>query len=141
MNDLSEIILKSGLNSLIYENDEAFKKSLVNSLSFKLNEALKEVNRTTSSGILFTEEKTEITEDVKKLIEFFENYNPKTNFSLTLKNNISINIQEQDVNKLKTMFNALNPKNRKLMAKELLENSAKFKNTLNFYENARRIIQ
>lgn len=141
MNDLSEIILKSGLNSLVYENDEAFKKSLVNSLSFKLNEALKEVNKSTASNILFTEEKTELNDDVKKLIEFFENYNPKTNFSLTLKNNISINIQEQDVEKLKTMFNALNSKNRRLMAKELLENTAKFKNTLNFYENAKRIIK
>lgn len=141
MNDLSEIILKSGLNSLVYENDEAFKKSLVNSLSFKLNEALKEVNKSTTSNILFTEENTELNDDVKKLIEFFENYNPKTNFSLTLKNNISINIQEQDVEKLKTMFNALNSKNRRVMAKELLENTAKFKNTLNFYENAKRIIK
>lgn len=141
MNDLSEIILKSGLNSLIYENDEAFKKSLINSLSFKLNEALKEVNKTTSSKILFTEETTELNEDVKRLVEFFNNYDPKTNSYLTLKNNININIQEHEVNKLKTLFNGLSAKNRKLMAKELLENTAKFKNTLNFYENARRIIQ
>lgn len=141
MNDLSEIILKSGLNSLIYENDEAFKKSLVNSLSFKLNEALKEVNKTTSSKILFTEEITELNEDVKRLVEFFNNYDPKTNSYLTLKNNININIQEHEVNKLKTLFNGLSAKNRKLMAKELLENTAKFKNTLNFYENAKGIIK
>lgn len=141
MNDLSEIILKSGLNSLIYENDEAFKKSLINSLSFKLNEALKEVNKTTSSKILFTEEITELNEDVKRLVEFFNNYDPKTNSYLTLKNNININIQEHEVNKLKTMFNGLSAKNRKLMAKELLENTAKFKNTLNFYENAKGIIK
>ena len=50
MNDLSAIILKNGINSLIYESDEAFKKSLINSLSFKLNEALKE-GGTTSSRI------------------------------------------------------------------------------------------
>lgn len=141
MNDLSEIILKSGLNSLIYENDEAFKKSLINSLSFKLNEALKEVNKTTSSKILFTEEITELNEDVKRLVEFFNNYDPKTNSYLTLKNNININIQEHEVNKLKTLFNGLSAKNRKLMAKELLENTAKFKNTLNFYENAKGIIK
>jgi hypothetical protein len=140
MTNISEIILKSGLQSLIYENDDAFKKSLINTLSFKLNEALKEVNKSLSSNILFKDEKTEISEDVKTLIEFFENYNPKTNYSLKLKNNVNINISEQDLSKLKKLFNSFNPENRKRMAKELLENSTKFKNTLNFYENAKGLI-
>jgi len=140
MTNISEIILKSGLQSLIYENDDAFKRSLINTLSFKLNEALKEVNKSLSSNILFKEEKTEISEDVKTLIEFFENYNPKTNYSLKLKNNVNINISEQDLSKLKKLFNSFNPENRKRMAKELLENSAKFKNTLNFYENVKGLI-
>jgi predicted DNA-binding protein len=140
MTNISEIILKSGLQSLIYENDDAFKRSLINTLSFKLNEALKEVNKSLSSNILFKEEKTEITEDVKTLIEFFENYNLKTNCSLKLKNNVNINISESDVSKLKRLFNSFNSENRKIMAKELLENSAKFKNTLNFYENVKGLI-
>jgi predicted DNA-binding protein len=140
MTNISEIILKSGLQSLIYENDDAFKRSLINTLSFKLNEALKEVNKSLSSNILFKEEKTEITEDVKTLIEFFENYNLKTNCSLKLKNNVNINISEQDLSKLKKLFNSFNSENRKIMAKELLENSAKFKNTLNFYENVKGLI-
>jgi lysyl-tRNA synthetase class I len=140
MTNISEIILKSGLQSLIYENDDAFKRSLINTLSFKLNEALKEVNKSLSSNILFKDEKTEISEDVKTLIEFFENYNPKTNYSLKLKNNVNINISEQDLSKLKKLFNSFNSENRKIMAKELLENSAKFKNTLNFYENVKGLI-
>jgi hypothetical protein len=71
---------------------------------------------------------------------FFENYNLKTNCSLKLKNNVNINISESDVSKLKRLFNSFNSENRKIMAKELLENSAKFKNTLNFYENVKGLI-
>lgn len=141
MNDLSTIILKSGLNSMLYESEDMFKKSLVNCLSFKLNEALKEASHTTASTILFKEEKTKITDDIKTLIDFFENYDSKTNFSLSLKNNTSINIQEQNLVKLKELFNSLNPQNREVMAKTLLENANGLKKTLNFYENAKRIIK
>jgi hypothetical protein len=45
MKNISNMILKSGLISLIYENDLAFKKSLTNSLSLKLNEAIKTVEK------------------------------------------------------------------------------------------------
>lgn len=141
MNDLSTIILKSGLTSMLYEDEDIFKKSLVNCLSFKLNEALREASQTTTSTMLFKEEKTKVTSEIKTLVDFFENYNSKTNFSLPLKNNTSINIQEQNVVKLKELFNSLNSQNREVMAKTLLENANGLKRTLNFYENAKRIIK
>jgi ribosomal protein S20 len=141
MNDLSTIILKSGIQSLIYESDEAFKKSLINSLSFKLNEAIKEVQETTSSGILHLEEKTEINEDVGNFIMFVENYESKSSTKLNFKNNTSINISEQDMEKLKVLFNSLNSDNRKTMTKTLFENAYGLKNTLNFYEMAKKVIK
>lgn len=141
MNDLSTIILKSGIQSLIYESDEAFKKSLINSLSFKLNEAIKEVQETTSSGILHLEEKTEINEDVGNFIMFVENYESKSSTKLNFKNNTSINISEQDMEKLKVLFNSLNSDNRKIMTKTLFENAYGLKNTLNFYEMAKKVIK
>lgn len=141
MNDLSNIILKSGIQSLIYESDEAFKKSLINSLSFKLNEAIKEVQDTTCSGILKLEEKTEINEDINNFIEFVENYDPKSSNRLNFKNNTSINISEQDMEKLKVLFNFLNSDNRKTMTKTLFENAYGLKKTLNFYETAQKVIK
>jgi len=141
MNDLSNIILKSGIQSLIYESDEAFKKSLINALSFKLNEAIKEVQDTTCSGILKLEEKTEINEDINNFIEFVENYDPKSSNRLNFKNNTSINISEQDMEKLKVLFNFLNSDNRKTMTKTLFENAYGLKKTLNFYETAQKVIK
>lgn len=141
MNDLSEIILKNGINSLIYESDEAFRKSLINSLSFKLNEAIKEVQKNTSEKILVFEDVTEVNEDIQKFINFLENYDPISSNKLNFKNNTSINISEQEVEKLKVLFNSLNSENRKTMTKTLFENAYGLKTTINFYENAKKVIK
>lgn len=141
MNDLSAIILKNGINSLIYESDEAFKKSLINSLSFKLNEALKETQSSFSSKMLFDEQTTEVNEDVESLLVFLENYDPESNYSLNLKNNTSINIKEHEAENLKVFFNTISTKNRKIMASKLLENVNGVKNTLNFYKMAEKVIK
>lgn len=141
MNDLSAIILKSGINSLIYESEEAFKKSLINSLSFKLNEAIKEVQKNTSERLLTSEDFTEVNEDIKKFMTFLENYDSKSSNKLHFKNNSSINISEQDVENLKVLFNSLNSQNRKIMTKTLFENAYGLKRTLNFYDTAKRVIK
>lgn len=138
--NLSTIILKSGINSLMYESDESFKKSLVNSLSFKLNEAVKEVRKSFSSKLLLTKDSTEINEDVLMFLEFIENYDSKTNKNLKCKNGTTINITENDLTKIKFLFNSLNSKNRQIMAKELFENQGGLKRTLEFYDKAKKVI-
>lgn len=141
MTDLSSIILKSGISSLIYENEESFKKSLINSLSFKLNEALKEVQHSFASKILVSEETTVVNKDIKTLLEFIDSYESNSNNSLNFKNGSTINIKENEIEKIKFLFNSLNPKNRELMAKELLEDYAGFKRSMEFYDKAQRIIK
>lgn len=141
MSDLSSIILKTGINSLIYENDDSFKKSLINSLSFKLNEALKEVQYSFASKILVSEQTTVVNKDIKNLMEFIESYDASSTNSLTFKNGSTINIKENEIEKIKFLFNTLNPKNRELMAKELLEDYAGFKRSMEFYDKAQRIIK
>jgi len=141
MNDLSAIILKSGINSLIYENDDSFKKSLTNSLSFKLNEAIKEIENEFSSKLMYKNDDTILDNNIKELINFFENYNPKTNTTFYFKNNTRINIQEQQLNDLKDLFNSLNSKNRSILAEDIFKNVGSMKRTLEFYEKAKRIIK
>jgi len=138
--NLSTIILKSGINSLMYESDDSFKKSLVNSLSFKLNEAVKEVQKELSSKILLIKDSTEINEDILMFLEFIDNYNPKTNKNLKCKNGTTINITENDLTKIKFLFDSLNSKNRQMMVKELFENQGGLKRTLDFYDKAKKAI-
>lgn len=141
MNDLSTIILKSGINSLLYESEEAFKKSLINSLSFKLNEAIKESKNYFASNILISEKTTEVDSNIKNLLEFVENYDSKTNSRLIFKNGTTINITENEISKIKFIFNSLNSKNRKIMAKEITESIQGLKRTLEFYDRAKKVLQ
>lgn len=140
MTDVSNIILKSGINSLIYESDESFKKSLINSLSFKLNEAVKEIQKNFSSKIFTSKDETIVNEDISLFLNFVENYNSKTNKSLKFKNGSTINITENDLTKIKVLFNSLNSKNRQTMVKKLLESQAGLKRTLEFYEKSKKVI-
>lgn len=140
MMDVSSIILKSGINSLIYESDESFKKSLINSLSFKLNEAVKEIQKDFSSKLFISKDETVVNEDISLFLNFVENYNSKTNKSLKLKNGSTINISENDLTKIKVLFNSLNSKNRQTMVKELLESQTGLKRTLEFYEKSKKVI-
>lgn len=141
MRDLSNIVLKNGIQSLIYESDDAFRKSLINTLSFKLNEAINEAKQTFAENLLVTKEETKNTKEIEYFATFVENYNPEANYSLKLKNNSSINIKEHELEVLKEMFNALNSENRQTMVSNLLKDELGLRKTISFYKRARGIIQ
>jgi hypothetical protein len=141
MKDLSNIVLKNGIQSLIYESEEAFQKSLVNTLSFKLNEAINEAKNSFAQNLLVTKEETQDTKEIQYFANFVENYDPVNNYSLKLKNNNSINIKEQELEILKEVFNALNSKNRQTMVSILLTDEWGIKKTISFYKKAKEILK
>ena len=141
MKDFSDIVLRSGIQSLIYESDGAFKKSLINTLSFKLNEAIKDVKQSFASSLFHKETKTNATPEIEYFINFVENYDSKTNNLLKLKNHSSINIKDHELEILKEMFDCLNIKNRQLMVEELLKNENGIKKQITFYKKAKGSIK
>jgi hypothetical protein len=141
MKDLSNIVLKNGIQSLIYESEEAFQKSLVNTLSFKLNEAINEAKNSFAQNLLVTKEETQDTKEIQYFANFVENYDPVKNYSLKLKNSNSINIKEQELEILKEVFNALNSKNRQTMVSILLSDEWGIKKTISFYKKAKEILK
>ncbi len=141
MKELSNIVLKNGIQSLIYESDEAFQKSLINTLSFKLNEAINEVKNSFAQNLLVTKEETQDTKEIQYFANFVENYDPVNNYSLKLKNNNNINIKEQELEILKEVFNALNSKNRQTMVSILLSDEWGIKKTISFYKKAKEILK
>jgi hypothetical protein len=137
----STLILQSGINDLIKENDSAFKKSLINSLSLKLNEAIKEVETEFKSKIMLSSDNTDFSTEIKEFINFVENYDSKLKNKLKLKNGTFININENDFKNLKEMFDTLNNKNKNIFVKEITESPAKLKNNLDFYKKAQRVLK
>jgi hypothetical protein len=137
----STLILQSGINDLIKENDSAFKKSLINSLSLKLNEAIKEVETEFKSKIMLSSDNTDFSTEIKEFINFVENYDSKLKNKLKLKNGTFININENEFKNLKEMFDTLNNKNKNIFVKEITESPAKLKDNLDFYKKAQRVLK
>lgn len=140
MKDLSNTLLKNGLQNLIYDDEEAFKKSLVDTLSLKLNEAISEVEKSFKAEMLNQEEKTSISEDMNYFIQFLENYDSKIKNTLRLKNSTVINIKENEFFAIKKLFDSLNSQNRKKLVESCLADSKSFKQNIDFCMNARKTL-
>ena len=141
MKNPSTLILESGIKDLIKENDLAFKRSLINSLSLKLNESIKDIEKEFKSKMMLNIEQNVSSNQIKEFVEFVENYDPKLKNKLKLKNKTLINISESDFNSLKKMFDTLNNKNREIFVGEITESPAKLKSNLEFYKKAQRILK
>lgn len=141
MKNPSTLILESGIKDLIKENDLAFKRSLINSLSLKLNESIKDIEKEFKSKMMLNIEQNVSSNQIKEFVEFVEDYDPKLKNKLKLKNGTFINISESDFNSLKKMFDTLNNKNREIFVGEITESPAKLKSNLEFYKKAQRILK
>ena len=130
------------MQHLIQKNEPMFKKSLIDVLSFKLNENINFLTLQTNKSLLHSKYKsTELTENMKLFIEFLESYDPKTNTKLKLKNDSVINITEQEITEIKSLFNQLSPKNRQKMAETIFENKNSLDQHLEFYGKTKVLIK
>jgi hypothetical protein len=140
--DFQSLILKSGMQHLIQKNEPMFKKSLIDVLSFKLNENINFLTLQTNKSLLHSKYKsTELTENMKLFIEFLESYDPKTNTKLKLKNDSVINITEKEIVEIKSLFNQLSPNNRQKMAETIFENKNSLDQHLEFYGKTKVLIK
>ena len=141
MKNMNNIILKNGFVSLIFEDEISFKKSLINSLSLKLNEAIKKTQNTININILSKNYGTiEFSDDLKYFVEFIQNYDPKIKNKFKFKNQSIINITESEVKALKNLFDALNNENRKILVEEILKSPASLKKQIEFYQKTKGLI-
>jgi hypothetical protein len=137
MKDITQILLKKGIMGLVYEDQEHFKTNVVNSIAYKLNESLKQIKKEVQTKLLYSESLTENEDNIKNFIKFINNFQEG---KYTFKNGMNINITESEVKNLISLFESLNSKNRKLMAKEIFETPEKFKEHIKFSQEAKGII-
>ena len=57
------------------------------------------------------------------------------------RNNSVINITESEIESIKKLFEALDVENRQKMVKEIFEDSQKFKNHIDFYNNSKGLLE
>jgi hypothetical protein len=138
MMDLSTKILKNGIKNLLEDEDVAFKKSLSDCLSFKLNEAINEVKLNLKEKLFVNEEVTKESEELKYFIEFVTKYDPKINNKIKLKNQSYVSLTESEFNDLVSLFDGLSPSNRQIMLENILNTPHQLKSNIIFYKNYKK---
>jgi len=138
MQNITKTLLKHGLEGMISQNEDFFKQNITQALALKLNESVKEIKEETTHKVLFPKFAT--TEETVELKEFLELVKNKINKSVKLKNDTNINITEENLKDLAHLFELLNPKNRKNMVSEILNDPKTLKEHLAFFQKAKTLL-
>ena len=137
MYQINKILLKNGIREMISENEESFKNNITQVLAIKLNDSMTIVREEISKNILQTESYTQESKNIKNFIDFVESFKGG---KFVCKDGSNINITENDVEKLKNLFESLNSENREKMTQELFNDSSSFKQHVEFAKNTKELI-
>lgn len=135
--DTNALLLKHGLESLIAENDSAFKQKISQALALKLNNSFKEIKENVSQKLLFQTLATDPTPELNEFVDFIQNFKSG---NYTFKNGSIINISESEVEELKGLFESLSPKNRQKMVSEIFNSGIIFKQHIEFSKKAKKLL-
>ena len=72
----NKLLLKSGIENIIFKNDESFKQSIIKVLSTKLNESIKETELLVSKSLLYRESVTPENPTLNEFVDFVTNFKP-----------------------------------------------------------------
>jgi hypothetical protein len=137
MEHTTTLLLKHGIQGLISENEEFFKKNITQALALKLHESVAEIKTDVAKSLL---DKQYVTRPSTEITEFVEFLNKFQGGTYKFKNGSSINITESEIQLLKQLFESLNPNNRQKMVSEILTDGAAFKQHIEFSQKAKRLI-
>jgi len=130
-------LLKSGIENIIFKNDESFRQNIIKVLASKLNENLKETELLVSKTLLYRESVTPANTSLNEFIDFVNNFEPG---NYKFQNGSNINITDSDILQLKNLYESLNVKNREHMISELFTDGITFKQHLTFSQKVRNLL-
>lgn len=137
MKDITHTLIKRGLRELLSENEGYFKENVIKTITFKLNESIKEVKSSIHKNMLLVPRFTKKNDDVIKFVNFIESFVPG---KYTFKNGMNINISDSDIENIKKLFESLSPKNRERMAETIFESPESLREHINFSNKSKGII-
>jgi hypothetical protein len=133
----NKLLLKSGIENIIFKNDESFKQSIIKVLSTKLNESIKETELLVSKALLYRESVTPENITLNEFVDFVTNFKPG---NYKFQNGSNINITDSDILHIKNLFESLNVKNREHLVSELFTDGVTFKQHLTFSQKVRNLL-
>lgn len=130
----SKILLKNGIREMVSENEANFKTNIEQALALKLNNSIQEARESFANKILVKDGITPETNELKEFLDFIQNAGPG---KIIFQDDSVININDLELEKIKNLFESLNPKNRIIMAQEILKNAKSFKEHIQFAEKVK----
>jgi hypothetical protein len=129
MESINKTLLKNGIRGMISENEGYFKENVIKTLSYKLNESLKEVRHAIGQSVFMEEDITKNTKEVQNLVNFCESFKPG---KYKFKDDFVLNITESDIENVKWLFEHLGSDARQKMAGNLFKSPSDFKQHVEF---------
>lgn len=135
--ETTRVLIKNGIESILFENDENFKHNIINSLAMKLNYSMQDVRTAVQKDILKSMKLTENTKEIQHFLSFCECFKPG---KYSFQDGSVINITEEDMQNIKGLFEYLNPDSRQQMASKLFKNANLFESHLNFASKMKELL-
>ncbi len=136
MEDLSYKLIKNGIQALVEEEEQYFKKNIVQSLSMKLNDAISDVLTETSKNLFYKHSSLTDSPELKTFLSIISK--PE---KIQLKDNSIINITENEIELLKGLFENLNTENKKRMIESVFSSPAAFNQHIEFYKKSKGLFR
>lgn len=135
--ETTRVLIKNGIESILFENDENFKNNIINSLAMKLNYSMQDVRNAVQKDILKTVKLTENTKQIQHFLSFCECFKPG---KYSFQDGSVINISEEDMQDIRGLFESLNPDSRQQMASKLFKNANLFESHLKFATKVKELL-
>ena len=132
MNNISQKILKNGIQEKKKKKETYFKKNVIKSLSIKLNDAITDVLTETNKNLLHSSKSLKNSKELQTFLTILEKKE-----KIILKDNSIINITENEAYALKELFEHLNNENRQKMIETVFDSSNNYNQHIEFYNNAK----
>lgn len=133
----TKILLKNGIKSILFENEEQFKTNIVQTLSIKLNDSINDVKTEVEKNLFSEEILTNKTPQIDYFVSFMEAFVPGT---FVFQDGSVLNITEQNVKEVKELFEQLNPESREKMASEIFQNAQTFSQHIDFSKKVQELL-
>ena len=133
----TQLLLKNGIKSILFENEENFKSNVVQTLAIKLNDSINETRSEMQRNLFSEEHLTKKSPHIEYFVSFLEAFHPG---KFTFQDGSILNITEENVKDIKELFEQLNPESRQKMASEIFENAQTFKQHIDFSKKAKELL-
>jgi hypothetical protein len=136
MTDISYKLLKNGIQALLEQEEEYFKKNVVQSLSIKLNDAISDVLTETNKNLFLIDKSLPNSKELQTFLMVLEKRE-----KIQLKDMSIINITENDAKALKELFENLNTDNKQKMIENVFDTQTILKQHIEFYNTAKGLFR